>query len=133
MTNVAKITALVLALGLHCAQAAEPTVITLACDGKATTGDKSEPIDKMGLVVNFTERTVSGFGGIVAPIGMVDAAQISFGGTGDLTLPGDGGGKGGISVIGDIDRVTGAVVATTMTTALTTSYELLCKVTKRLF
>jgi hypothetical protein len=95
MTNVAKITAIVLAFGLvwRYAQAAEPTVITLACDGKVTTGSNPETINNMGLVVNLAEQTVYGFVGIVAQIDKVDAAHISFGGTGDLSLPGSRGGK----------------------------------------
>jgi hypothetical protein len=68
-----------------CAQAAETTVITLTCDGKKTDAKasdaKPEPVEKLGLVVNLGERTVSGFAGIVARIAKVDAAQISFGST----------------------------------------------------
>ena len=57
---------MLLALGLLAAQAAEPTgTLTLACEGTTTDtvgpDAKPEPIS-MGVVVNFTTRTVQGFG-----------------------------------------------------------------------
>src|SRR5262249_40977061 len=72
------------------AQANDP-VLTFSCDGTLTNArasEEREPVNKMGLVVNLGERTVSGFAGIVAQIAKVDAAGISFGGSGDLSLPG---------------------------------------------
>jgi hypothetical protein len=121
-----------------CAQAAETTVITLTCDGKKTDAKaseaKPEPVEKIGLVVNLGERTVSGFAGIVARIAKVDAAHISFGSTVKRSLlsfrseP-----AASVTVMGDIDRVTGAVSATIMTTATASSYDLICKPTSRLF
>ena len=121
-----------------CAQAAETTVITLSCDVKKTDAKasdaKPEPVEKFGLVVNLGERTVSGFAGIVARIAKVDAAHISFGSTVKRPLlnfrseP-----AASVTVIGDIDRVTGAVSATIMTTATASSYDLICKPTSRLF
>jgi hypothetical protein len=49
---------------LSTVQAAEPTgTLTLACDGTATTpkeNAKPQPVS-MGIVVNFTARTVHGF------------------------------------------------------------------------
>jgi hypothetical protein len=59
---------MVLALLLlgHGVQAAETVILTLSCDGTATnmmsnSDNKPEPITKMGLLVNFPERTVTGF------------------------------------------------------------------------
>jgi len=87
-------------------------------------------------VVNPPAQSVAGFGGIVAHIDKADAAGVSFSGTGGLTAPGANGTPmsiGSITAMGDIDRVAGAVSATTMTTATTFSYELLCKPMRRLF
>jgi hypothetical protein len=121
-----------------CAHAAEATVITLTCDGKKTDAKasdaKPEPVEKLGLVVNLGERTVSGFAGIIARIAKVDAAHISFGSTVKRSLlnfrseP-----AASVTIIGDIDRVTGTVSATVMTTATASSYDLSCKPTSRLF
>ena len=52
-------------VGLPTAQAAD-TTLTLACQGTTTattagTEDKPEPIS-MGIIVNFTKKTVHGFG-----------------------------------------------------------------------
>jgi hypothetical protein len=102
-------------------------------DAKASDA-KPEPVEKIGLVVNLGERTVSGFAGIVARIAKVDAAHISFGSTVKRSLlsfrseP-----AASVTVMGDIDRVTGAVSATIMTTATASSYDLICKPTSRLF
>ncbi|HVZ53076.1 MAG TPA: hypothetical protein VG986_13985 [Pseudolabrys sp.] len=135
------VAALIAAMAVEHAQGnALATVITLSCDGKITDARgseaKPEPISKMGVVVNLTERTVAGFGGIVAHIDKADAVYVSFSGQGQLTAPGASGNSisvGDMSVMGDLDRVTGAVSATTMTKATTYSYELFCKPTKSLF
>jgi hypothetical protein len=121
-----------------CAQAAETTVITLTCDGKKTDAKasdaKPEPVEKLGLVVNLGERTVSGFAGITARIAKVDAAHISFGSTVKRSLLNfRSESAASVTIIGDIDRVTGAVSATIMTTATASSYDLICKPTSRLF
>ena len=53
----------VMLVGLPTAQAAD-TTLTLACQGTATSGvedAKPEPVS-MGIIVNFTKRTVQGFG-----------------------------------------------------------------------
>jgi hypothetical protein len=85
----------------------------------------------MGLVVNLADQTVIGFG-TVAHIDRADAASISFGGEGPATLR-----TGTIYVWGEIDRVTGATWAETITTTVVTtriySYDLVCKVANRLF
>jgi hypothetical protein len=93
-------------IGLSSAQAEEPTVITLSCDGTTKVYVKREegninPVTKMGVVVNLAERTVS-FDGHVAHIDHVDAAVIYFGGDSvkDAT--------------GYIDGKTGSMMATNM-------------------
>src|SRR5262249_43997234 len=91
------------------AQAAEPTVITLSCDGTQTGQiDKKtpEPI-RIGVVVDLDKRTVSWLG-FVADVGDVDAANITFGGKQSF--------RGlDIDISGNIDRVTGHMIATTIT------------------
>ena len=112
------------------AQPSEPTSITLSCDGQVTDlqhGTNPEPIRGWGIVVNLQARTVSGGFGIVARTDTVDDAGISFSGNGEL------GPRVRINVYGYIDRVTGAVEATTMTDNTINKYELHCKPTRRLF
>jgi hypothetical protein len=125
-------------------RAAETKVIAMSCDGTLTDtshGDphgKQEPMQKMGVVVNLNERTVS-FLGYVARINDVNAANIKFGG------PQIGGHHEGfdISIMGSVDRVTGHMDATTTTldptkkpsdpNAVTFRYDVLCKMTTSLF
>jgi|SRR5271155_3220457 len=95
-------------------QAAEPTVITLSCDGtvrdsRASVG-KGKSIKNMGLVTNLSERT---------------AANISFSGETTTQLGETAGIK--VTVVGDIDRVTGAMTATTESPIWTDTYDLLCQ------
>ena len=127
-----------LAAGQHAA-AQTATVINLSWDGKAKNGadGEEELIRKMGLVVNFAERTVIGFG-TVARIDDVDAATISFSGKGPLVYRGSM--FGTLSATGAVDRITGAVTATTIQISdatkkivTTLTYDLVCKVTSRLF
>ncbi len=150
MGNITKITALALmaiVFAWQQAEAGEATVITLSCDGTAkVVGDdetgKPESIKMMGLVVNLAEHTVSGFPGIVAHIDSVDATNILFSGEGPVMYRGQPTtGLGTVSVEGQIDRVTGAVLANKMQFAggkdnkviANDSWELFCKVTNRLF
>ena len=90
MRHIIKITALALlplALGNSHARAADPTVITLSCDGTVTdTSSTPIPVDrkpklveKMGVVANLNERTVY-FIGFITPISTADAAAINFNG-----------------------------------------------------
>lgn len=127
-------------------QAAEPTLITLSCDGTLTythiTDSKpypggSEQVQKLGVVVNPDERTVS-FVGYVSRISDADAANINFGGKQIGRV--DEGVK--ISIMGEIDRVTGRMDAMTTTeipttlpgyNALQSHYELSCKAANRVF
>lgn len=101
------------------AQATEPTVITLSCDGKLTNikvrNAKPQPITKMDLVVDFADRTIS-FSSHLVGIDKADVAHISF--TGENN-----------AVHGEIDRVTGVMWATTVSNATTFVYNLLCKPT----
>ena len=102
---------------LSSAQAEEPTVITLSCDGTTKVYVKSDesinPVTKMGVVVNLAERTVF-FDGRVAHIDHVAAGTIYFGGDSlkDTT--------------GYIDGKTGSMMATNMDRH--ELYELVCPV-----
>jgi len=143
MSNIIKITGIMLAVMLagHYAQATEATVITLSCDGTSqlmgASTNTPEPANKVGLVVNLADNTVTGFG-VVACIDRTDAASISFSGEGPLSL--HGARFGTISLTGEMDRVTGAVSVLTGTSSLrdnkvmsSYTYDLVCKVTNRLF
>lgn len=139
--------------GLHAAAKNEPKVVTLSCDGTTadTTSAPTIPVDhqpksieKMGVVANLNERTVS-FMGFVAPISTVDAASVNF----DGETTGQGGQIASVEgftmrIDGYLDRVTGHMVADTMTyetkklsdptNILTRShYDVLCKATNRVF
>jgi hypothetical protein len=105
------------------ALATEPTVITLSCDGTVKTNvgknaGQREAINKVGLVVDLAEHTVS-FEGYVANIENVDGTYVFFGGE-----PSD-------PTTGDIDRATGLMSATTVNGNVITSYELFCKPANR--
>ena len=110
---------LVTMIGLSSAQAEEPTVIMLSCDGTTKVyvkrGESNiNPVTKMGVVVNLVERTVS-FDGHVAHIDHVEAAVIFFGGDSvkDTT--------------GYIDGKTGSMTATNMDGhKYSELYELVC-------
>jgi hypothetical protein len=113
-------------------RAADPKIITLSCDGTLTdTTHQPKPIEKVGVVANLNERTVS-FMGWVAPINNVDAAGINFNGKPV------GGPEGDTQRIdGYLDRVTGHMIADTTTSSLNSPirdhYDVLCKVTNRVF
>ena len=85
--------------------------LALACEGtvadKINLDAKPEPIS-MGIIVNFTARTVTGFRGANFPVAVtsVDEVRISFRGlNSSLAFF--------AAVYGSIDRVTGAVEAIT--------------------
>jgi hypothetical protein len=127
---MSKITAVILLAlaAMRYAQAAETTVITLSCDGtvrdnRASDG-KREPINNLGLVANLAEQTVS-FSSYVLHIDSVSAANISFSGKTTTQFYGHPGIK--ITVVGDIDRVTGAMTAVTESPIWTDTYDMLCK------
>jgi hypothetical protein len=94
-------------IGLSSAQAEEPTVITLSCDGTTKAYVKSEesinPVTKMGVVVNLAERTVS-FDSHVAHIDHVDATVIYFGGDSVKDTTGYIDGKTGSMMATNMDR-----------------------------
>jgi hypothetical protein len=120
MTNIVKITVLTVfafVAAERCTQGAEPSVITLSCDGNLTNtragNAKPQPINKLNMVVNFADKTVS-FSGHSAGIDKADVAHISFSGENN-------------AVHGEIDRVTGATWVTTASATVTLAYKLLCK------
>ena len=133
------IAAIVLALLGQPVAAQTPTVITLSCDGtmQEDTADTREQVTKLGLVINFAEQTIVGFG-ISAHIDLLDASSIEFSGEGPIV---DRGSKiGTLFATGAIDRVSGIVSATTTQTSersqktvTATTYYLVCKVTDRRF
>jgi hypothetical protein len=115
--DIIRITAL-LSLVTCIAQAAEPTIIALSCDGtvKTNVGNNEGPreaINKVGVVVDLAEQTVS-FAGYVAHIENVDADVVFFG-------------SGTDAAIGDINRASGVMSATAVKGNRATSYELFCK------
>jgi hypothetical protein len=112
--------ALLTLICLSSAQAEEPTVVTLSCDGTAKVyvkreEGKREPISQLGIVVNLTERTVL-FDGNVVHIDQVDDAGVIYFG-GDKTQ----------GTTGYINRPTGATRAINMGSEVATYYELVCK------
>lgn len=126
-------TALILLVGqqLH---ASEASYITLTCDGRVTSGTsvdpKGDPITKVGVVVNAVERSVS-FNGYVVPITKIDSAVIMFEGRSKTPIMNT---MLNTYVSGTIDRVTGAIGATTVVgTNITTNWELYCKPASRMF
>jgi hypothetical protein len=92
------------------AEDAAATTIALACEGtvadKIKRDAKPEPIS-MGIIVNFTSRTVTGFSGANFPVVVttIDGVHISFRGLSSSPAL-------FAAVYGSIDRVTGAVEAT---------------------
>ena len=127
-------------VGLSTAQAAEPTTLTLACQGTTTAGTedaKPEPIS-MGIIVNFTKRTVQGFGHpgfIDYPVQITawNDVTVAFGGSQAF-------GNQKLSISGSIDRVTGDVEATDLSTDTKTHntvsslhYALKCRPAQRMF
>lgn len=91
------------------AQAADQT-LTLACQGTTMFGTKSEPIS-MGIIVDFTNHTVHGFGYPGAG-GRVDF-PVKITGMNEVTVAFYGSNQTGESITGSIDRVTGDVEAQT--------------------
>ena len=125
------ITAIVMLLTVAAkmAPAAEPSIIELECDGMMTVNEhqaQSQPVNKLGVVVNLTEGTVS-FAGSVAHIDSADAAIIAFG-TDEVLRE-----EVPRRATGNIDRVTGAMSAATINGTVLSSYELVCKPARRVF
>ncbi len=115
------------------AQAAEPATLTLACKGTATIrADSPKPYPlSMGLIVNFTTRTVDGTGR-QRPYVFDDQLQITewnevtviFRGFSQFLSK---------NISGSIDRMTGdaGMLATSKTEAI--DYSLKCTPTQRMF
>jgi hypothetical protein len=101
---------LALMLLVSTAQAAEPTTLTLACQGTAQWSDDAKPVPtSMGIIIDFAALTLEGFGSDVTfPIRITDITETA------LTFSGNNLNKKGaasFSINGTIDRVTGAVEA----------------------
>jgi len=125
----------VMLVGLPTAQAAD-TTLTLACQGTTTAGtEEPEPVS-MGIIVNFTKRTVQGFN----DPSIVDY-PVRITAWNDVTV--DFGSEvlnSTWSTSGSIDRVTGDVEATlivtdpkTSKTISSTVYALKCRPAQRMF
>jgi hypothetical protein len=119
---------------------ADDATLTLACQGTTTFGTeaaKPEPVS-MGIIVNFTNRTVHGFGypgfsgrfDFPVKITGMDAVTVAFHGSSQT----------GESITGSIDRVTGDVEARIQMSDSKTGdllsilrYALKCRPTQRMF
>jgi hypothetical protein len=125
-------------LSMSNAQAAEPAgTLTLACKGtetdKGDAGSSSEQIN-IGVIVDFQKKAVLGLSGgepVPAPITSISETTISF----DIAVS-----AVGWVMTGTLDRVTGALVASslksdpsTRKTILSVSLDLQCKPTQRMF
>ena len=135
MRKITAMALLALLLLGHAVQGDETGILTLSCDGGVTSllrnrdnsDNKPEPVTKMGLVVNFDERTVTGFA-FPARIDNMDTVRVEFRGKNDNW-----------SLWGSVDRITGGVSAITMSRHPTKSeqfteskeWDLFCKPTKR--
>jgi hypothetical protein len=119
------------------AQAVEPATLTLACKGTVTTGNgKPEPIS-MGVIVNFTNGAVQGFG-FPAKIIDVNEVTITFN---DVEPAAEGFTRSAEQgTYGTIDRVTGDVYVTntmketkTGKAVYSTDFTLKCRPAQRMF
>jgi hypothetical protein len=131
----------VLLLLLHSTTAqAQPATLTLACKGTTIAGyadAKPEPIS-MGVILNFTARTVQGFGypgliDIPVKITAANDVTVAFGGSQQVLTSVS-------SIMGSLDRVTGDMEATsTLSDPKTnkiigqTAYALQCRPAQRIF
>jgi hypothetical protein len=100
--------ALMIITGHHARAAGTAAVIILSCDGTVRTGPRPDDVQRVSerrVVVNFAEHTVSGFvtstgSALIANIVREDDTTVDFSGG---STP-----EGTSSLIGTIDRVTGA-------------------------
>jgi hypothetical protein len=117
---------------------AQPATLTLACKGTiGLTADDRQPIS-MGIIVNFTDRTVQGFGypgmiDIPVSIKAANEVTVTFSGS-QLILYGQ------TTLSGSINRVTGDVEAELMSANPSSgemrtvmNYELQCRPAQRMF
>ena len=130
--------AMLLALGLSVAQAAEPTgTLTLLCQGERMSRSSSDTAPaqeqvSIGIIINFTDRTVKGFGGdwsFPIPIHEVNETFVTF--------EDHQAGLFEASIIGIIEFVTRDMEAVMKlsgkTGKLENFYILQCKPTQRMF
>jgi hypothetical protein len=130
----------------------EPKVVTLSCAGTLTDTTSTsqipidhqpKPIERMGVVANLNERTVS-FMGFVAPISTDNAASINFNGEDEPSAQTARKAGYTVRIDGYLDRVTGHMIADIMTYETKRlsdpnaiidkdSYDVLCKATNRVF
>jgi len=132
-SRIVALAAMVAALSMT-AQAADET-LTLACEGTATNlVPNAKPISvSMAIIVDFADRTVKGFSTTPADEVKVDSVN-------EMTVAFSGSGLfGGWTINGRIDRVTGALEATTRMSDHTrrivggTNYSLKCRPAQRMF
>jgi hypothetical protein len=129
-SRIIALTAMVSGLSMT-AQAAEPATLTLACKGTVTTGNgKPEPIS-MGVIVNFTNGAVQGFG---FPAKIIDVNEVTI--TFNDVEPAAEGFTRSVT----IDRVTGDVYVTntmketkTGKAVYSTDFTLKCRPAQRMF
>jgi hypothetical protein len=134
--------ALLVVAGLSMSAQAQPQTLTLACKGTTTiTGMEPEPVS-MGIIVNFTARTVQGFTSSFfeypVKITRINDVIVEFRGEQEFFA-----GSQLHSVSGSIDRVTGDVEVTSVFRAqanskrkesiISTSYSLKCRPAQRMF
>lgn len=111
---------------------AQTTELTLSCNGESKDDNTEEPIEDMGVVVNFTKKTVTGLA-IVANIYMVDDDSIFFEGTENDPISHNN--QIQATFRGDINRITGAISGELKvlwgTETYTTTVYLYCTSTRR--
>ena len=123
---------------LSAASAPADTTLTPACQGTTALGSEDPQRVSMGIIVNFTKRTVQGFGhpGLIdypVQITAWNDVTVAFGGSHVFA-------NQQLSIMGSIDRVTGDVEATDLSTDTKThntvhslQYSLKCRSTQRMF
>ena len=132
---------LLLAWGFAATVQAQPATLALECKGTTTehtmSGDEDAQPISMGIIVNFTDRTVQGFGFPNGPfddplkISRADDATVVFGGEQEISVRS--------AIMGVIDRVTGEVQAKWLFIDKTgkfephVTYALQCKPAQRTF
>ena len=130
---------LVVALPSLPVHAQQPTTITLSCNGTskltatAAAEFKPDPVTNLGIIVNFSDRTVT-FSDYVLPITGASATLVSFMTRHQPLLAGKPLGKP-FSIDGSIDRVTGhtEISWTHENIGNNTFWELTCRPATRLF